>query len=73
MRKWGSQNFLFWMDWLADCGSLRPSRLITQLAWRPLRGNDEANGVTAAETQIIPLELAVASEDHSLRLFTVSM
>ena len=69
----GLQNFLLMMDGFADCDSLRPSRLITQLAWRPLRGRYEANGVTAAETQITHLELAVASEDHSLRLFTVSM
>ena len=62
------------MDFSANYGSsLRPSRLITQLAWRPLRGSYEADGGTAAETQSSTLELAVASEDHSLRLFTVSI
>ena len=48
--------------------------MVAQLAWRPLRGEYEANnGVSAAEPQNISLELAVASEDHSLRLFLVSL
>ena len=49
---------------------LCPSTSITQLAWRPrhkhLNGNKEAD-----TDPVKPFELAIASEDTSLRLFTV--
>lgn len=49
---------------------LCPSRPITQLAWRPRHGYLKANRVADADPVEI-LELAVASEDTSLRLFRV--
>lgn len=49
---------------------LCPSRSITQLAWRPQHEHLKANK-EADTNPVQPLELAIASEDTSLRLFTV--
>ena len=49
-----------------DSCRLRPSGSITQLAWRPQYKVSKASDGEG-------MELAVASEDHSLRLFKVSV
>ena len=77
MRKW-KLNISLWMDGevfflLTPASSLRPSKTITQLAWRPLRASSETNGRGESSAAEPVLELAVASEDRSLRLFGVSM
>lgn len=57
---------------VVDIFSLRPSKSITRLAWRPLVTGSESNVKTEMQQQSEDMYLAVSSEDSSLRLYSVS-
>lgn len=52
---------------------LHPSRAITQLAWRPLSREVNVGRMEGVKLSNDGMQLAVASEDNSLRIFRVSI
>lgn len=57
----------------ADYSRLRPSRSVTALAWRPQRPGSTANGINGTSSRLDEMQLAIASEDSSLRLLSVEL
>ena len=55
----------------ANFFSLRPSRSITQVAWRPLANHEAGHFESQKGQQSEKIYLAVASEDCSLRLLSI--
>lgn len=59
----------FSIDFINRLGRLQPAKLITKLAWRPVL---VGNGVGGQVQTSKGLYLAVASEDSSVRLFSIT-
>lgn len=51
------------------CSYLYPSRKVTQLAWKPTPTVDEQDKENSVKTE---LELAIASEDNSVRIYSIT-
>ena len=49
---------------------VRPSKYITRLAWRPQPIDLDVHEEPTEEKQLQCMELAIASEDSSLRIFS---
>ena len=50
-----------------------PSKPVTALAWKPLRDQNMRNGVHQVNRDTDEMQLAIASEDGSLRLLAVKL
>ena len=50
-----------------------PSKPVTALAWKPLRAQNTPSGVHRVNPDTDEIQLAIASEDGSLRLLAVKL
>lgn len=61
-------------DFLTDHNRQRPSKAITRIAWRPspAAGMNNRGNYGKREEQHHDMQLAVASEDNSLRIISIN-
>ena len=58
---------------LAELGHLSPSKSVNQLSWRPMFENKELAGAhSEVESVSLSLQLAAASDDTSVRIFSIA-